>query len=257
MCWASAKSIAGISAGRSGSSSASSSSARGALGDVRACRRARRADCMTSCVVADEAHLGVERHVLGQVADGVVRFGSEHRADLVDALEHADHDLLVELRALRQERRSPNQSIGNTFAPLSVADATTLGVWISVKSERIERGTEPADRRRGDRCNCPPSRMAERHRCVVEQRRQLRGQLRTAQLERQRPGSVTPGPSPRDRRSRHRRCLIRHDHSPDDLDDRLRASSPTAVRTSSSIATTWAMPTRSRTSTNETFASCR
>ena len=44
--------------------------------------------------------------VLAEVARGVVRLGAEHRADLVDALEHADHHLLVELRALREVRRA-------------------------------------------------------------------------------------------------------------------------------------------------------
>ena len=53
-------------------------------------------------MVADEAHLQIEADVLVDVADGVVRLGAEDRADLVDALEDADHDLLVELRALRQ-----------------------------------------------------------------------------------------------------------------------------------------------------------
>ena len=56
-------------------------------------------------VVADEAELDVERHVLGEVAGGVVRLGAEHRPGLVDALEHADHHLLVQLRALGEDRR--------------------------------------------------------------------------------------------------------------------------------------------------------
>ena len=45
--------------------------------------------------------------VLGQVAGRVVRLGAEHRADLEDPLEHADHHLLVELRALRQVAGPP------------------------------------------------------------------------------------------------------------------------------------------------------
>ena len=56
-------------------------------------------------VVLDEAELDVERDVLREVADGVVRLGPEHRPDLVDALEDADQHLLVELRALREVRR--------------------------------------------------------------------------------------------------------------------------------------------------------
>ena len=57
-------------------------------------------------VVVDEAELDVERDVLGEVAHRVVRLGAEHRPDLVDALEHPDHHLLVELRRLRQVRRA-------------------------------------------------------------------------------------------------------------------------------------------------------
>ena len=36
-------------------------------------------------VVADEAQLGVERHVLGEVPRGVVRLGPKDRSGLVDA----------------------------------------------------------------------------------------------------------------------------------------------------------------------------
>jgi hypothetical protein len=49
-------------------------------------------------MVANEAELGVEAGVLGQVPGGVVRLGPEHRADLEDPLEHPDQRLLVELR---------------------------------------------------------------------------------------------------------------------------------------------------------------
>jgi len=49
-------------------------------------------------VVGDVTELGVQGHVLGEVADGVVRLGAKDRTDLVDAFEHADHGLLVELR---------------------------------------------------------------------------------------------------------------------------------------------------------------
>jgi hypothetical protein len=49
-------------------------------------------------VVAHEAEFGVEAGVLREVAGGVVRFGPEHRAHLVDAFEHPDHRLLEHLR---------------------------------------------------------------------------------------------------------------------------------------------------------------
>ena len=38
---------------------------------------------------------------------GLVRLGPEDGSDLVHPLEHADHRLLVELRALREERVAP------------------------------------------------------------------------------------------------------------------------------------------------------
>ena len=53
-------------------------------------------------VVVDKAQLDVEADVFAEVADGVVGFGAEDGADLEDAFEDADHDLLVELGALRQ-----------------------------------------------------------------------------------------------------------------------------------------------------------
>lgn len=56
-------------------------------------------------VVLDEAELRVEGDVLRQVSHRVVRLRTEHRTDLVDPLEDADHLLLVELRALGEVRR--------------------------------------------------------------------------------------------------------------------------------------------------------
>jgi hypothetical protein len=49
-------------------------------------------------VILDEAELGVQRRVLGQVPPGLVRLGAEDRPHLVHALEDADHHLLVKLR---------------------------------------------------------------------------------------------------------------------------------------------------------------
>ena len=61
-----------------------------------------RSTAMTVRWFSMKPRLCVERDVLVEVAGGVVRLGAEHRADLEDALEDADHRLLVELRALRQ-----------------------------------------------------------------------------------------------------------------------------------------------------------
>src|SRR6266849_5606990 len=58
-------------------------------------------------VVLDEAEFNVQANILVDVASGVMRLGAEDRADLEDTLEDTDHDLLVELRALRQVCRSP------------------------------------------------------------------------------------------------------------------------------------------------------
>ena len=117
----------------------------------RPCPRARRAStAITREVVVDEAELDVERHVLGEVADGVVRFGAEHRADLVDALEHADHHLLVELRALRE-----------VAGPAEVVDAEHVGAGLGGRRDdlrrldldeagRVERGAHARERERAE-----------------------------------------------------------------------------------------------------------
>ncbi len=53
-------------------------------------------------MVLDEAELHVQADVFVEVARGVVRLGAKDRSNLEDALEDANHDLLVELRTLRQ-----------------------------------------------------------------------------------------------------------------------------------------------------------
>src|SRR5690348_17055674 len=57
-------------------------------------------------VVLDEAEFDIQADVLVDVARSVMRLGAEDRADLEDTLEDTDHDLLVELWALRQVCRS-------------------------------------------------------------------------------------------------------------------------------------------------------
>ena len=76
----------------------------------------------------DEAHLDVERDVLVEVARRVVRLGAEDRADLEDALEDADHDLLVELRALRQVGR-----------PAEVVDGEDVGPALGGRGDELRR----------------------------------------------------------------------------------------------------------------------
>ncbi len=58
-------------------------------------------------LVLDEAHLDVQAQVLVQVAARGVLLGAVHGRDLEHAFEHADHDLLVQLRALREVRGMP------------------------------------------------------------------------------------------------------------------------------------------------------
>src|SRR5262245_34475482 len=52
-------------------------------------------------VVADETLLDIQRDELVDMARSVVWLGPKCGADLEDTLEHADHDLLVELWTLR------------------------------------------------------------------------------------------------------------------------------------------------------------
>ena len=61
---------------------------------------------MTVKWFVDKAQLDVEADVFAEVADGVVGFGAKDGADFEDAFEDADHDLLIELGALRQVGRA-------------------------------------------------------------------------------------------------------------------------------------------------------
>ena len=171
--------VAGTS-GRATSSRLSDAAACVADRGEHAARAPTSARRITVAVVVDEAHLGVERDVLVEVAR--VSCGSARKTgpDLEDALEHADHDLLVELRALREVRR-PAEVVDlrrrwrRPRSPLP----TIFGVWISVKSMRVER-------RRGSRVSEAAASCQSARRCgcrsvtrrVVEQRRQLGVQRR-------------------------------------------------------------------------------
>ena len=123
-------------------------------------------------VVADEPQLGVERGVLGQVAGGVVRFGPEHRAGLVDALEDADHRLLVELRGLGQVGGPPEvvhaehggAGLGGRRYELRRLD---LG-----EAQLVQRGPEAVQRRGGQLPARPAGRMPPGHGRVVQDRGQ-------------------------------------------------------------------------------------
>ena len=139
-------------------------------------------------MVVDEAELDVERHVLGEVAHGVVRFGAEHRADLVHALEHADHHLLVELRALRE-----------VAGPAEVVDAEHVGAGLGRRRDdlrgldldearRVERRPHPRERERAQPEHRAALRVSQRDRAVIELVRQLLLQLGHAEVHRGRLG---------------------------------------------------------------------
>ena len=108
-------------------------------------------DCLHVAVVVDEPHLGVERDVLGEMAHGVVGLGAEHRPDLVHPLEHADHDLLVQLRALGEER-APAEVVEPEDVRAALRRGTDDLRRLDLgEAERVERRPEPGERRRGDR----------------------------------------------------------------------------------------------------------
>ena len=102
-------------------------------------------------VVGDEAQLDVERRVLGQVPGGVVRLGPEHRPDLVDPLEDADHQSACRTAATGPGRRAGRSSRARTRSRRTRWPTPTIfGVWTSTKPRRVQRGPEPGHRGRRD-----------------------------------------------------------------------------------------------------------
>ena len=121
-----------------------------------------RSTASTSRWSLDEPELGVEGDVLRQVPDGVVRLGPEHRADLVDPLEDADHLLLVELRALREVRRPAEVVDLEDVGPGLGRRLHELGRLDLGEPGRVERVAEPAQRGRGQLPHAPSARGAAR-----------------------------------------------------------------------------------------------
>ncbi len=150
--------------------------------------------------------LRVERHVLGQVPDRVVRLGAEHRADLVDPFEHTDHRLLVELRRLRQVRRSAEvvqrehvrAGLGRRTDDLRRLD---LGETLTCRASRGNRATRlprppsrPAPRGAGARpARCPGSPAARRRLMGATARSAASGPARSAARSPGRRVSAPPG----------------------------------------------------------------
>jgi hypothetical protein len=135
-------------------------------------------------VVFDEPELCVERYVLGEVATGVMRLGAKNGAGLENALEHTNHRLLVELRALsevgglsevveREDVRAALSGGGDDLRRLDLCEA-----------QGLERPAKAADRAGRQLERRPLARMPKGDRRVVEDRRQLLLQPGTTQLDR-------------------------------------------------------------------------
>lgn len=122
-------------------------------------------------VVGDEPHLGVERHVLRQVPRCVVRLGSEHWANLVDALEDSHHHLLVELRALRQKGGATEPVDREDIGPAFRGGRNDLRCVDLSEGHAIEHVAESARRGRRYGRRGPARWMSQRDCRVVEQRR--------------------------------------------------------------------------------------
>ena len=170
-------------------------------------------------------------------------------ADLVDPLEHADHDLLVELRTLRQVRAGDRSSrSGRRWRRSRSPTATIFGVWISVNPRRVERAAKArhatprpaADGARGAGGAAPRRRGRASSGAVREVlgRRSSNGGADTGSATTVDLGSYNLDPR---RRLRRWRPPCRRSRSPS-----RRAAQPAARRCRSSTNTTWAMPLRSR-----------
>ena len=182
-------------------------------------------------VVADEAELDVQRHVLGQVPRGVVRLGPEHRAGLVDALEHADHRLLVELRRLGEVRRAAEVvDLEHVGAATRWPRATSLGVWISVKPRPSSVERKPRRRRGGQLPLGPLGGMAPGHGGVVEQRGQPGVQRGPPQLDRRGLRGLAQRRDRRLRSPRRRRAPAVRRGGAGDRDRRLLAAAAHRLR---------------------------
>ena len=74
----------------------------------------------------------------------------------------------------------------NTLAPLSVADATIFGVWISTNPAASSVARIPCERQRAEPEHRAAARVAQRDGGVVELERQLFLQLGNAEVDRRR-----------------------------------------------------------------------
>jgi hypothetical protein len=134
-------------------------------------------------VVGDEPEFGVERDVLAEMARRVVRLGAEDRSRLVDALEDADHRLLVELRALRQIRGSTEVVDGEDVgAALGRGGDDLRGLDLG-EAQPVERVPKACNRGGSEAEDRLLARMAQRERREVESRGELCRQAWSPQVQ--------------------------------------------------------------------------
>ena len=120
------------------------------------------------------------------MADRVVRLSTEDRGHLVDALEDADHDLLVELRALRQVGALAEVVDGKDVGPALGGGGNKLGRLDFGKAAPVQRLAEGRHHGGGEAKDCPALRVAVDRDGVVQLRRQPRLDLALADQHRQR-----------------------------------------------------------------------
>ena len=117
-----------------------------------------------------------------------MRFGAEHGADLVHALEHADHHLLVELRTLRE-----------VAGPAEVVDPEHVRTGLGGRRDDlrrldldeaggVERGADARERERTEAEHRAAAGVAQGDRAVIELIRKLLLQLGHAQVHGRRLG---------------------------------------------------------------------
>ena len=174
-------------------------------------------------MVVDEAELGVERGVLGEVPTRLVRLGAPDLPGLVDPLEDADHRLLVELRALCEERRPAEVVEPEDIRAALGRGADDLRRRDLREAERVERAAKAGDRSRQNLELRPLARMAPCERRVIQQHGQGLLQLGSPQLERRRLGRLGEDAERRLAQLDAARRLLRLDGDAIDLDHGLRA----------------------------------
>ena len=157
----------------------------------------------------------------GQVTGGVVRLGPEGGSGLVDALEHADHGLLVELRRLRQVGGLAEVVEAEHVRPRLGGRPDDLGRADLGEAEVVQGGAEPGHGGRADLERRPQPRVPQAGRRVVQDRGQRGGDRRPVQVKgrRLRRAGQRRDHRPDDLRSARR--LVARDHRPGDRDHGL------------------------------------